>query len=89
MVNTFDNTTKMADEKIDHVERSSSLPAPTGPDGDKAAAVINESGHSVALTYENNKKVLFKIDTRILPVILGIYFLQALDKVFWLLSNAE
>ncbi|KAF4550591.1 MFS-type transporter-like protein 44 [Elsinoe fawcettii] len=34
----------------------------------------------VVLTPENNKRVLRKIDINILPVILAIYFLQALDK---------
>lgn len=72
---------KMADGKIDHVEHDSISSPPTGPDADKAATVIKESGHTVTLTHENNKRVLWKIDTRILPVILGIYFLQALDKV--------
>lgn len=72
---------KMADEKIDHVEHDGTSSLPTGPEADKAVAVIKESGHTVTLTHENNKRVLFKIDTRVLPVILGIYFLQALDKV--------
>ena len=71
---------KMADDKVDHIEQDSSTLPVVGPDGDKAAEVIRDSGHTIALTQENNKGVLKKIDTRILPVILAIYFLQALDK---------
>lgn len=58
----------------------------TGPHGsvcqkkDKAADLLDDAGHSVALTPENNSRVLRKIDLRILPLVLGIYFLQALDK---------
>ncbi|KAK5953152.1 hypothetical protein OHC33_005720 [Knufia fluminis] len=69
----------MADDKVDHIELGNT-PRPSTGGEDKAAQVLKESGHSVTLTHENNKKVLRKIDTCILPVILAIYFLQALDK---------
>ncbi|KAJ6074931.1 uncharacterized protein N7446_002708 [Penicillium canescens] len=39
-----------------------------------------QAGHSTILTPENNAKVLRKIDLRLLPILLGIYFLQQLDK---------
>ena len=47
---------------------------------DNAIKILRGAGHSVELTQENNRRVLRKIDLRVLPVILGIYFLQALDK---------
>ena len=71
----------MAEDRIDHVEQENVASAIVAAGGDKAAAVIQESGRTVALNYENNKRVLRKIDLHILPVILAIYFLQALDKV--------
>ena len=77
-MNTY-QTAKMADDKIDHIEDESSLRADNGHT-DNAAIVIREAGHNVVLTHENNKRVLRKIDTHLLPVILAIYFLQALDK---------
>lgn len=76
-----DFSAKMAEDKIDHIEQESTIHTNVSAGTDKAAAVIQESGRTVALTHENNKKVLRKIDTHILPVILAIYFLQALDKV--------
>ena len=66
---------------IDHVEHHDTVRKGDNAEEDKAAAMLQQKGHSVKLSYENNKKVLRKIDTRILPVILAIYFLQALDKV--------
>ncbi|KAJ6079796.1 hypothetical protein N7467_009549 [Penicillium canescens] len=48
--------------------------------GDHALQLIQEAGHSTILTPENNAKVLRKIDLRLLPILLGIYFLQQLDK---------
>jgi hypothetical protein len=50
------------------------------PKGDQALQLIEEAGHSNILTPENNAKVLRKIDLRLLPILLGIYFLQQLDK---------
>jgi hypothetical protein len=47
---------------------------------DKAAELLEDTGGSVILTPENNSRVLRRIDLRILPLVLGIYFLQALDK---------
>jgi hypothetical protein len=52
----------------------------SSPKGDQALQLIEEAGHSNILTPENNAKVLRKIDLRLLPILLGIYFLQQLDK---------
>lgn len=71
----------MPEEVIDHIEQQDVVRKGDNPDEDKAAEMLQQKGHSVVLSHENNKRVLRKIDTRILPVILAIYFLQALDKV--------
>lgn len=82
MANTFDNVVKMPEEIIDHVEQQdAAVRKGDNANEDKAAAMLQQKGHSVVLSHDNNKRVLRKIDTRILPVILAIYFLQALDKV--------
>lgn len=47
---------------------------------DNALELIEDLGHSTILTPENNKAVLRKIDLRLLPILLVIYFLQQLDK---------
>jgi len=63
---------------------------------DKANQLLRDAGHSIVLTPENNKRVLRQIDLHVLPLILGIYFLQALDKatlsyasVFGLVTDAH
>ena len=65
--------------------------------GDRAKQILNEAGgQRIVLTPENNARVLRKIDLHILPIILGVYFLQALDKatlayasVFGLVKDAH
>ncbi|KAL3415076.1 major facilitator superfamily domain-containing protein [Aspergillus fumigatus] len=63
---------------------------------DDALQLIEQVGHSTVLTAENNARVLRRIDLRLLPVLLGIYFLQQLDKstlsyasVFGLIEKAH
>jgi hypothetical protein len=63
---------------------------------DDAVVLITQAGHTIELTPERNSRLLRQIDLRILPVILGIYFLQALDKatlsyasVFGLIDKAH
>lgn len=60
------------DSKVEHAEQNTH--------NDKANQVLKESVHAIVLTPENNARVLRKIDLLILPVVLGTYFLQALDK---------
>ncbi len=77
----MDSTKKSpAEDIIDAVEAQPANEAFGTGRADKAAAVLRDAGRTVELTPENNKRVLRKIDTRILPVILAVYFLQALDK---------
>lgn len=63
---------------------------------DRANEILRNSSQRIALTPENNARVLRKIDLAVLPVILGVYFLQALDKatlayasVFGLVDDAH
>lgn len=72
---THDDAISKAPQDIQHVEHTGHAHMQ-----DRAAEVLQMAGHSVELTPENNKRVLRKIDTRILPIILGIYFLQFIDK---------
>ncbi|KAH9894530.1 MFS general substrate transporter [Xylariomycetidae sp. FL2044] len=55
-----------------------SAPA-VGGGADKAAQFIAEHGE-VTFDYQEERKVLRRIDKRILPLILGAYFFQQLDK---------
>ncbi|RMD42404.1 hypothetical protein DV735_g2692, partial [Chaetothyriales sp. CBS 134920] len=47
---------------------------------DHAAVILQQVDRRIELTPENNARVLRLIDLNVLPVVLGIYFLQALDK---------
>ena len=47
---------------------------------DKAAAFLNTVDEDASFTYEEEKAVLKRIDYRVLPLILGAYFFQQLDK---------
>ncbi|KAL2819039.1 major facilitator superfamily domain-containing protein [Aspergillus cavernicola] len=95
-------TKSTSDERIEFATPIPSQPASDpernsdGHKKDKALEVIEDVGHSTILTPENNKRVLRRIDLRILPILLGIYFLQQLDKstlsygsVFGLIEDAD
>jgi MFS family permease len=65
-------------------------------DKDKAIEFLKASGGPILVTAEESKRILRKIDLTILPIILGIYFLQSLDKtslayasVFGLIHDAR
>jgi sugar phosphate permease len=47
---------------------------------DKAAQFLKEAGHPVVVTAADNRRVLRKIDMRLLPLLLFVYCLQSLDK---------
>lgn len=72
------------------------LDAVNGPIQDQALQLLEDAGHSTILTAENNARVLRRIDLRLLPILLSIYFLQQLDKstlsyasVFGLIEKAH
>jgi hypothetical protein len=71
-----------AQDLIDPVDATKPSDAREHGRDDKATAILRQAGPAgrIELTPENNKRVLRKIDTHILPVILAVYFLQALDK---------
>ncbi|KAL4981743.1 major facilitator superfamily domain-containing protein [Aspergillus falconensis] len=94
------------DERIEVAQSPSPAPAPAPAQPphqdlqdkrkDRALELIEDVGHSTILTPENNKRVLRRIDLRLLPILLGIYFLQQLDKstlsygsVFGLIEDAN
>ncbi|RAK98429.1 putative MFS transporter [Aspergillus ibericus CBS 121593] len=69
----------------EHIESIEPAPRPEQghphePTQDKAMDLIIDAGQSAILTPENNARVLRKIDLRLLPILLGIYFLQQVDK---------
>ncbi|ORY70209.1 major facilitator superfamily domain-containing protein [Pseudomassariella vexata] len=75
-------------------ENTASIPA-TGERGEKAAQFLAQHGQ-VTFDYEEEKHVLQRIDRRILPLILGAYFFQQLDKstlsytsIFGLIEDAN
>lgn len=86
----------MDDKRIDpSAETIEAIDQPSGGK-DRAARLLQEAGHTVVVTPEDNKRVLRKIDLAILPIILVIYCLQSLDKtalsyasVFGLIKDAN
>lgn len=49
--------------------------------GDKAAEILSKNPEGrIIVTPEQDRRVLRRIDMVILPIMLGVYFLQALDK---------
>lgn len=50
---------------------------------DRAAILVKEAeaaGQRIVVTPEENKRILRKIDMRLLPILLVVYGLQSLDK---------
>lgn len=63
---------------------------------DKAAELLNSVRVKVTVTAADNRRVLRRIDLVILPILLTVYFLQALDKatlayasVFGLIADTD
>lgn len=63
---------------------------------DKAAEFLESVGQTIVVSPADNARILRKIDLTILPIMLAVYFLQALDKatlsyasVFGLVDNAH
>jgi Major Facilitator Superfamily len=63
---------------------------------DRAAELLGNSSERVVVSEVDNKRILRRIDLAILPVMLGVYFLQQLDKstlsyasVFGLIADAH
>lgn len=88
------------DELVEYMEIEQPRPqienTDAGPQQGHALELTENVGGSAILTPENNKRVLRKIDLRLLPILLAIYFLQQLDKstlsyasVFGLIEKAH
>lgn len=90
------------DEHIEVIRAEEAARAPptldtdNNPKQDHALQLLEDAGHSTILTAENNARVLRRIDLRLLPILLSIYFLQQLDKstlsyasVFGLIEKAH
>lgn len=94
-----DNTKTQENHGVETIEHApdNHINTPRENSGkDRAAEVLQDAGHSAILTPENNARVLRLIDLRVLPIVLGIYFLQSLDKttlaygsVFGLVTNTN
>lgn len=54
--------------------------APRNELRDKATEFLETHGGDNSFTYEEERDVLRRIDYRILPLLLGAYFFQQLDK---------
>ena len=81
-----------------NVERIEDAPkqAHDGRGKDRAAELLNNTNERIVLSEADNKRILRKIDLTILPIMLGVYFLQQLDKstlsyasVFGLVEDAH
>lgn len=73
----------MAKSEIQHLETGTSAPPGPGrhPSGrDKAAQFLKAADHQIIVTPALDRKILRKIDLRVLPIILVVYCLQSLDK---------
>lgn len=66
-------------DAISPVAATSNTAPPANVLADKAAQFISQHGE-VSFSYEDERAVLKRVDWRILPLLLGAYFFQQLDK---------
>ncbi|KAL5340939.1 major facilitator superfamily domain-containing protein [Aspergillus crustosus] len=83
-------------ESVDDITPAAPSPPTTTPRGEKAAQFLAAVGGDHSFTPEEEKKVLRRIDLRVLPLLLGAYFFQQLDKsslsyvsIFGLVEDAK
>ncbi|KAI1174036.1 allantoate permease [Nemania sp. FL0916] len=88
--NTAENT-----DAITTAQRTPNLVPPETALADKAAKFLSDHGE-IAFSYEDERALLKRVDIRILPLLLGAYFFQQLDKsslsyvsIFGLLKDAN
>jgi hypothetical protein len=69
-----------ADHKtaIETVEDPSKEPFQVGKD--RAAELLGNTAEHIVVSEADNKRILRRIDLTLLPIMLGVYFLQQLDK---------
>jgi hypothetical protein len=66
-------------DTVDAIAPVKDVPPVVLATGEKAAQFLAQHGE-VTFDYEEERQVLSRIDRRILPLILGAYFFQQLDK---------
>lgn len=72
-----------ADIRKNEVETVESIHKPTlDTRGKDKAAELLASNERIIVTAEENRRVLRKIDLIILPILLSVYFLQSLGKLY-------
>jgi hypothetical protein len=83
-------------ESADDITPAAEAQPITNPRGEKAAQFLATAGGDHTFTPEEEKKVLRRIDLRVLPLLLGAYFFQQLDKsslsyvsIFGLVEDAK
>jgi hypothetical protein len=50
------------------------------PGKDRAAELVGNTTERIVVSEADNKRILRRIDFTLLPIMLGVYFLQQLDK---------
>lgn len=81
---------------IETIEDESKAPFNHVEGRDRAADLFNNTTERIVVSEADNKRILRRIDLMVLPVMLGVYFLQQLDKstlsyasVFGLVKDAK
>lgn len=81
---------------IETIEDESKTPFNHVEGRDRAADLFNNTTERIVVSEADNKRILRRIDLMVLPVMLGVYFLQQLDKstlsyasVFGLVKDAN
>lgn len=74
-----DKSTAHTVDAADTIEPAQNDQAPVVKGGEKAAEFLAQHGE-VDFDYEEERRVLRRIDMRVLPLMLGAYFFQQLDK---------
>ncbi len=69
-----------ADGSGDTITPVQERPIQSGHGRERAAEFLAAHGQDTVFTYEEEKAVLRRIDLRVLPLLLGAYFFQQLDK---------
>lgn len=93
----MDPDTKQNLETIENLPPSDTIDSPANlAHKDKAAVLLQNVDHPISVSPSENARILRKIDLTILPIMLGVYFLQGLDKatlsyasVFGLVDDAH
>lgn len=64
----------------DDITPAREVPTPANVMREKTAEFLASHSEDSSFTYEEERRVLRRVDQRILPLLLGAYFFQQLDK---------